>query len=272
MKDIRIATVIFHAPLGEVRENLGRMEKWIRLAREEGARMICFPEMNITGYSSNREIASSAQPVPGKITKCLADMAAQYNMVILAGMAENDNKGHLYASHLVVSPDKEIQVYRKLYLAPPEQDVFNPADDISVFEAWGIKFGIQLCYDAHFPELSTQMATMGVEVIFIPHASPRGTPDEKFQSWMRHLPARAYDNSVFVVACNQTGDNGNGLEFPGLSVILSPSGEVIGKDLGGTQGILFADLKKEDLTHVRNHRMRYFFPNRRPELYCHTQS
>ncbi len=272
MKDIRIATVIFNSPLGQVSENFGRMEKWVRLAKEGDAGMICFPEMNITGYSSSREIASSAQPIPGDISECLGKMAVQYNIVILAGMAERANNNRVFASHLVIVPHKEICVYRKLYLAPPEQDIFDSWDDIPVFDACGIRFGIQLCYDAHFPELSTRMVADGAEVIFIPHASPRGTPEEKFQSWMRHLPARAYDNSVFVVACNQTGANGAGIEFPGVSIILGPSGEIIGKDLRGIQGILFTDLRKEDLSHVRNHRMRHFFPNRRPELYNHTQS
>jgi len=84
---------------------------------------------------------------------------------------------------------------------------------------------------------------------------------------MRHLPARAYDNSLFIVACNQTGENNKGLEFPGIAVIIGPSGEVINKDLSGQEGVIVADLKAKDLSRVRNHRMRYFLPNRRPELY-----
>jgi N-carbamoylputrescine amidase len=84
---------------------------------------------------------------------------------------------------------------------------------------------------------------------------------------MRHLPARAYDNGLFVIACNQTGENKKGLSFPGIAVVIGPSGEVIDKDLTGREGMLVADLRVEDLARVRNHRMRYFLPNRRPELY-----
>lgn len=84
---------------------------------------------------------------------------------------------------------------------------------------------------------------------------------------MRHLPARAFDNSLYVVACNQTGDNQAGLDFPGLSVILDPSGRIIKKNTDGKEHMIVADLKTEELEKVRGHRMRYFLPNRRPDLY-----
>jgi N-carbamoylputrescine amidase len=111
------------------------------------------------------------------------------------------------------------------------------------------------------------MAVAGADIIFIPHASPRGTPTEKLNSWMRHLTARAFDNSAFIVACNQVGDNQNGLQFPGVAVTIDPSGEVIEKNIGDIDAMIIADLKADDLEAVRGHRMRYFLPNRRPELY-----
>nr|MBC8246276.1 nitrilase [Deltaproteobacteria bacterium] len=75
------------------------------------------------------------------------------------------------------------------------------------------------------------------------------------------------DNGVFIVACNQTGENQNGLNFPGNAVIIDPAGEILDQSLSGKEGILVADLRAVDLSHVRNHKMRYFLPNRRPELY-----
>jgi N-carbamoylputrescine amidase len=111
------------------------------------------------------------------------------------------------------------------------------------------------------------MAGLGADILFFPHASPRGTPSEKLSSWMRHLTARAFDNSVFVVACNQAGDNGEGLSFPATAVVLGPSGDLLARDTSGEEGLLVVDLKASLLAHVRRHRMRYFFPNRRPDLY-----
>jgi predicted amidohydrolase len=267
MKDIRIAAVIFNSTVGQVQHNLARMLPWIKKAKKEGADLICFPELNVTGYSTKPEIQGCAESIPGPVSERLVQMAQENQIVILAGMAEKDEKGRIFASHLVVTPNSISGIYRKIHIAPPECSIFSPGNSVPLFEVDGVKVGIQLCYDAHFPELSTRMAVDGVDIIFMPHASPRGTPPEKLASWLRHLTARAFDNSVFIVACNQVGENQNGLDFPGLAVIVGPSGKILAQDTTGCEGLLVADLKSDDLSAVRNHRMRYFLPNRRPDLY-----
>ena len=70
-----------------------------------------------------------------------------------------------------------------------------------------------------------------------------------------------------MVACNQTGDNGQGVGFPGVAVVIDPGGRVLLKSTGDGEGLLMADLSSEAFETVRNHPMRYFLPNRRPELY-----
>lgn len=269
MKDIRIAVVVSNSPVSKIGHNLEQTARWIKIAKNRGASIICFPEMNITGYSVRTDISETAEPVPGPATDKLSNLASEENIVILAGMAEKDDNGRIFASHLVVKPYEDLGVYRKLYIAPPERSIYTPGDKIPLFETQGVKFGIQLCYDTHFPELSTHMAINGADIIFMPHASPRGTADEKFKSWMRHLPARAYDNSLFVVACNQTGENENGIGFPGVSLVIDPSGNIIKKDLTGKENIIIADLKAGDLNRVRNNRMSFFLPNRRSGPYEH---
>jgi len=267
MKNIRIAVVISNSPVGKIRQNIDALARRVKEAKKKDTAIICFPEMNITGYSTRKKIVDSAQFIPGPVTDELAKLAKKENIIILAGIAEKDEKDRIFAGHLVVTPQGLSGVYRKLHIAPPEQKIFSSGRNIPLFEAHGIRFGIQLCYDAHFPELSTRMALNGADVIFFPHASPRGTPKEKFRSWMRHLTARAYDNGLFVVACNQTGENKKGLNFPGIALVIDPSGNVIAKDVSGKETMIVVDLKADDLAQVRNHKMRYFLPNSRSDLY-----
>ncbi len=111
------------------------------------------------------------------------------------------------------------------------------------------------------------MALMGAHLLLIPHASPRGNPEGKLQSWLRHLKARAFDNSVFVVACNQVGKSGDGLSFPGVAVVLGPDGHVMASYTGEEEHVLFVELEADRLHNIRSHRMKYFLPRRRPELY-----
>ncbi len=82
---------------------------------------------------------------------------------------------------------------------------------------------------------------------------------------MRHLPARAFDNSIFVIACNQNGENGNHLKFPGVAIVIDPSGKVVDRHISGKDGLLYACLYKGTLDNTRGHKMKYFFPNRRKE-------
>ena len=267
MKDIRIAAVVMNSPVDQIPQNLEHMTQWVMAAKKEGAGLVCFPEMNVSGYSVKPEIKDSAESVPGPVTRVLLEFAEREDIVILAGLAEKDESEHIFASHLVAQPGGKLGIYRKLHIAPPEQNIYSSAQDIPLFSVQGIKFGIQLCYDAHFPELSSHMALNGADIIFMPHASPRGTPEDKLNSWGRHLPARAFDNSLFIVACNQTGDNASGLRFPGVALILGPSGEILEKKVNDEEGMLIADLKADDLARVRNHRMRYFLPNRRSDLF-----
>lgn len=266
MDDIRIAAVIFNAPLGEVESNLNRMEALIRESCEHGARLVCFPEMALTGYCSDERVRPCALLASDPLLQRLRDLSHTLAVTILTGLAEKDGEGRIYASHFVFIPGQKPRVYRKTHIAPPEAAIYDAGREIPVFDAPGFRFGIQLCYDAHFPFLATRMAEKGVDAIFIPHASPRGTPEDKFLSWMRHIPARAFDNGVYVIVCNQCGENNAGLSFPGLSFVTGPSGDVIEKNLNGTEAILYADLKQKTLCHVREHRMRYFLPNQRKDL------
>ncbi len=267
MDDIRIAAVVCRCPVGQIARNLARTRDWAQMAREAGADLVCFPELNLTGYSHQAEIAEHTISARGPEIGRLIRLAAELHIALLIGFAEKGADGRIYASHMAITPEGQTGVYRKLHLAPPEAAVFTPGSTLPVFDWSGIRFGIQLCYDAHFPDLATRMAEANADAIFIPHASPRGQAADKHQSWMRHLPARAFDNGLFVVACNQIGDNRNGLTFPGNAVVLAPSGEVIASRLSSDPGLLTADLTADRLQHVRGHRMRYFFPNRRPGLY-----
>ncbi|RLB10194.1 MAG: hypothetical protein DRG27_03600, partial [Deltaproteobacteria bacterium] len=135
-----------------------------------------------------------------------------------------------------------------------------PVNDFSI--------GIQLCYETHFPELSTIMSLRGADIIFAPHASPRGTSKEKLNSWLRHLSARAFDNGVFVFACNQVGKTKADLYFPGVALVLGPDGRLMDFLLTeNREDILTVCIDKEDLLTIRSHQMGYFLPYRRPELY-----
>ena len=272
MKDIRIAAAVCRCPLGRFEQNIQTVERIMARAARLGAALVCFPELNLTGYGLGDALRAAALPAADPTLDRLAETANRTGVVLLAGLAEKASSGLVYAAHWVFWPDGRRQAYRKVHIAPPEKKVLAAGDRVPLFEAAGVRFGIQLCYDAHFPELSTRMALDGAELIFVPHASPHGTVRQKKASWRRHLTARAFDNGLFVVACNQSGENGAGLSFPGLAMIIGPDGRILAGKSSAGNSLLIADLSAEFLGRVREHRMRYFLPHRRPEVYAESQT
>jgi len=267
-RDLCVAAVMTTSPVGELDANLAGVARWAARAARQGAEMVCFPELNLTGYTTREGIlAPLAQPIPGPLTHGLRAIARENRITLLAGLAERGDAGELFASHVLMTPQGACQVYRKIHLASPEKDLFTPGEGIFVFQAGDIRVGLQLCYDAHFPEMSTAMALDGADLIFVAHASPRGTPEDKLTSWMRHLPARAFDNGLFVVAVNQVGDNGRGLNFPGVALALGPDGKLLGRTTSPSEEMLVVKLKYARLRKLRGHPLAYFLPHRRQDLY-----
>jgi len=250
---------------GDVEGNLDRTERFVQEAAARGAEIVCFPELSIHGYTFRDQ---DDCPVDEQaIIRRIGDFAKSQGVLILAGLVMAGEGRRPCICHAAAGPEGLIGLYRKTHLSPPEKDVFAAGEEIRTYSSQGIVFGMELCYEAHFPEISAILALQGAEILFFPHASPRGTPEEKLRSWLRHLPGRAFDNSLFVVACNQTGGGIDGPAFPGVALALDPSGRLIAGRAEESEGILIADLREDALAETRGHRMKYFLSSRRPELY-----
>jgi predicted amidohydrolase len=268
MNDLRVAVVVMRSGFGEIERNLARMEHFAGQAAEQEVDVVCFPEMSITGYALKEEVVEYAEPAPGPSTNEVQHMSSRHNVAILAGLAEKTDGNGIAITQVVALPDGSMSTYRKLHLSLGEQAFFQAGCDIPLFRYEETMFGVQLCYDAHFPELSSIMALKGAEVIFMPHASPPPeSADEKKNRWLRYLAARAYDNSVFVIACNQTGDGGAGIRFAGVALALDPRGEIIAETSDAEERMIVAELKSDLLRKTRETRMGFFLAHRRPELY-----
>jgi N-carbamoylputrescine amidase len=267
MRNLRIAAVCMNSEAGEIEKNLDRTEAFVSKASDLGADLICFPELSLTGYVLNDPARVYSDLLPDQILERVAGMAQEKGLIIIAGLIEMVDGKKPYISQVAVSPEGLLGIHRKSHLSPKEKVIYQAGERIDVFCGGGTIFGVQLCYEAHFPEISTVMALKGAEIIFMPHASPRGNPEEKLRSWLRHLPSRAFDNALFVVACNQVGKTGEGFTFPGVVVALSPAGNVVAKYVGPQEEMLFIDFQRDEIEAIRKHQMAYFIPNRRPELY-----
>lgn len=270
MQKTKIALVQMNALMGQTGTNLQKIAHYSRKAAQQGVDIICFPELSVIGYSRD-QAHLSAEPIPGNSSSYITNLAKQLNITILAGLAElSPVPQKPYITQLVAFPDGSMELYRKTHLGSSEKPYFTAGSTVNVFKGEKAMFGIQICWDTHFPELSTLMSLKGAEIIFAPFASPQVAGNRK-EMWLKYLTARAYDNAVFIAACNLIGDNGCS-RYSGGAMVIDPKGSLLAEDFSDSESMLLVDLEADLINRIRyqeasSMRDLFYLKGRRPELY-----
>lgn len=272
-RDLKVAAISINCPGGNLEAVHSNIIRLTEALAARDVELLCFPEACLTGYSVRpQEVRAWAVSLENPLIESLKEICIKKRVTLLVGVMEKASDEKIFLTHLAVSPQGRITPYRKAHLSPQESWVFSPGDESALFQAGPALGAVALCYEAHFPEWSLKMTMDGAEILCFPSASPGETPQEKLERWLRFMPARAYDNGAFVLACNQTGANRAGLQFPGVSLILDPKGRLLASQIGEGEVVAVALLRAQELQRVRNHPLAHFLRHRRPELYSRRKS
>ncbi|SMD05265.1 Predicted amidohydrolase [Desulfocicer vacuolatum DSM 3385] len=269
MERFRIALVQMDATRGK-ENNLKKIEHFATRASRNKAQIICFPELSITGYERTHSLAL-AEAVPGKSSGTVSKLSQRLGIIILAGLIEKV-RDELYITHMVAFTDGRVEIYRKTHPGSNERVVFSQGNALPVFHAEdtrgnGVTFAIGICYDMHFPEIAAVYSLKGAQILFAPHASPLGG-ERRIAVWNRYLGARAYDNTLYVAACNHLGRNGTKTYGSGMGIWDPGTAQLLTSFVDGEDGILFYDLNLAALAKKRGKKSkRFFLKDRREELY-----
>lgn len=239
------------APTASRSDNRERIAALTADAAARGAKVIVFPE-----YSSyfvdpmDETLAANAEELDGEFVATLTALAADYAVVIVAGLTERAADGHRVRNTVVaVRGDGILAVYRKQHLydafGQKESDWVEPGDpgEPSTFELGGLRFGLMTCYDLRFPELARTLVDADADVIVVPAEWVRGPLKE--HHWTTLLAARAIENTVYVVAADHPTPIG-----VGHSQIVDPQGVVIAA-VGTAEGIAVAPVERAAIERVR---------------------
>lgn len=270
MEKTRIAVVQMQALTGKANQNLAKVIRFVQKAAGEKVDIICFPELSVHGYN-RQEARLVAEPIPGESSLAISKLARKYKMVILAGLAEKSGREKPFITQLVAFPDGRLEKYRKTHLGKSELPYFSPGQSLPIFSTPRVKFGVEICWDLHFPEVTTILSLKGSEIVFAPHASPEIVGNRR-DIWLKYLPARAYDNSVFIAACNLIGYDGMRQTFCGGAIVIDPRGNVIAEAFNGKEELLMVELDPAIINKIRRNQAQgmsdtFYLGARRPELY-----
>ena len=216
--------------VGDKEANLAKMEDMAKRARAEGARLIVFPELSLTGYVCRDLYYELAEPVPGPSTERVAEIAREAGLYVVFGLPErSDISGSLlYNTAVLVGPEGLIGSYRKMHLPThsvfEEKRYFRPGHGAGVFETDLGRIGLMICYDVFFPEVARLLKLRGAQLIVCISASP-GVRRAYFETL---LSARALENTVHLAYVNLAGRE-DGLQFWGGSRLIGPTGSIMAK-------------------------------------------
>ena len=209
-------------------ENLTKIKKFVARAKKQGAELVIFPELSLTGYVVRDEIYELAEKIPGPSTKIMEDVAKKNDIHVIFGMPEVSDKTEatLHNSAVFIGPKGFIGKYHKMYLPThsifEEKRYFRPGYQTAVFDTELGKLGLIICYDIYFPEVTRLTRLKGAELIVCISASP-GVRRSFFEVL---TVARAIENTAFLAFVNLAGIQ-DGLQFWGGSRLVGPSGRVL---------------------------------------------
>ncbi len=259
MKTIKISSAQFENRSGDKEYNLSVIDKLSRNAAAEGSSAIAFHECSVTGYTfamsfSQEQMLDLAEFIPsGPSTAKLIDIASRNNIAILAGLFEKDKEDKIYKAYVCVDKNGLKAKFRKLH--PFINEYISPGNEYCVFDLFGWKCGILICYDNNIIENVRATALLGADIIFMPHVTmctPSTRPGAGFvdpelwknretdptslrlefdgmkgRAWlMKWLPSRAYDNGIYAVFSNPIGMDHDQLKN-GCSMIIDPFGDIV---------------------------------------------
>lgn len=246
---------------GGVRAFLDSLRTVARRAADGGAELLVTPEMSVGGYPlSAAALAEAREPVSGPHGEAVAAIARETGVAIVHGWPETAGTA-VHNSAAVTSPEGTLLTYRKGHLfGPQERTLFTPGSQgVAQTRLGGLTVGLLICYDVEFPEAVRAHALAGTELLVVPTALMR--PWEFVARVV--VPARAFENGLFIAYTNWTGDRG-GLGFCGLTRVAAPDGGLVAVEGEGAE-LLFADIDPARVVAARTSTT--YLQDRRPELY-----
>lgn len=200
------------------------------VVRGSEADLIIFPEMFLTGYTLGSDVNRLAVGADSDLIKGFEDIAKDTGKWMVFGFPERspDIRGQIHNTAVVIGPEGVEGLYRKLHLVDfgpfEEYAYYAPGRDLTMVDINGMRFGIMICYDIFFPELSKYYALNGADGIICISASPSMTR-RFFEIVMK---ARAVENTVFFVYSNLVGLDSR-MDFWGGGAVIGPRGDMIAK-------------------------------------------
>ncbi len=251
-------------------ENLRNAREQVKLAAQNGAEMVILPEMFCCPYST-AYFAQYAEPKGGDIWLELSLWAVENRICLVGGSMPEIEGGRIYNTCFVFGPDgRQLARHRKMHLFNVEfdggqhfreSDTFTPGDDVTTFSYKDMTFGLCICFDMRFPELSRLMALKGAQAVIVPAAFNMTTGPLHWETMFRQ---RAVDDQCYTIGVAPARDEQGVYVSYANSLVCDPMGRVLTR-AEAEPCILYAALDPAEVDSAR--RQLPLLSARRTDLY-----
>jgi omega-amidase len=203
--------------------NLAQFAQKIQAQTAPG-QLVILPEMFSTGFSMNP--AQLAETMEGATVQWMKTMAAQQK-IILTGSVIIDEEGQFYNRLLWVLPNGTIAHYNKrhLFAFAGENQFYASGNKRLIASVNGWKINLQICYDLRFPVWARQQIKEAPEYDLLVYVA--NWPERRNHAWKTLLTARAIENQCYVIGVNRVGEDANGINHSGDTMLIDPLGQVV---------------------------------------------
>ena len=237
-----------------ISDALENADKMLDFFAENNVDIIVFPEswLLLGIYKKVEELINAYE----KILGFLVEKAKALDSYIIGGALYKQEEEKYYIVSPVISPDGEIigEQY-KINLFRLEKEFFSTKPNVEIFEAKGLKFGVMICYDANFPEISRILLKRGVDFIFNPSRIIADGED----MWHIYLAARSLENRLPIIGVNVFYPG----QYNGRSIVLLPETTPLGivkprivAELGKRQSVEVAEINVGAYQGIKKKRLR----------------
>jgi predicted amidohydrolase len=238
--------------------NIAECSEFVRQAHDQGADLICLPEMFSCLYSSDGSLDAGPHPQDSHpALQHFSNLAAELGTWIQPGSVAVETPSNKLRNRAVMFDPTGAQVaqYDKVHMfdvdladgeSYRESEIFESGDEAVLAPTpWGL-VGMTVCYDLRFAYLYRRLAQAGARYLTVPAAFMRTTGKAH---WHVLLRSRAIETGCYVFAACQWGAHGDAVTY-GHSLVVAPWGEVIA-DGGESGGVVIADVDPAKVEEAR---------------------
>jgi len=271
-KTLKIAVAQAAPVFLNVEKTVEKACTWIAQAARNGAKLVVFPEVFLSGYPDwiwvvpnsravtlnalYAELLDNAISVPDQHTQQLCQAAKQARIHVVMGMHEKNTEASnasLYNSLLFIDDQGAIiGKHRKLVPTGGERMIWAQGDGstLRVHDTAIGKLGGLICWENYMPLARQALYDQGVQILLAPTW-------DKSDNWLLSMQHIAREGGVFVVSCCaaiRMSDVPDRFEFKqlypanrewvntGRSCVVDPKGEVIAGPVEGEEKLLYAEI------------------------------